>query len=107
MKLVYIAAVAMAAAVAAAQTTMPAAPGGAARQGADVPLNLAQEVDGIRPLVSHLRDRLPAADPATEKEWGTARDDGTGRIYDVNEPGMLVYLPPPEKRNGVALIACR
>ncbi len=71
-----------------------------------LPLNLEQPVAGVTPIVSHLRDRLPSPNPAEDKDWGTAYDDGTSRIYDVNEPGMVVYLPPAEKRTGVALIAC-
>ncbi|HVX85837.1 MAG TPA: alpha/beta hydrolase [Phycisphaerae bacterium] len=87
-----------------AREASPAA--GSASGGGANGLHLENAVAGIKPIVSHLRDRLPSPNPAQDKEWGTARDDGTSRIYDVNEPGMVVYLPPEGKRTGVALIAC-
>lgn len=47
---------------------------------------------------------VPHAVPATQPE----RDDGTGRIWNVSKPGILVYLPKdaPPAGGRAAIIAC-
>src|SRR6202012_3047513 len=45
--------------------------------------------------------------PNASANPGTERDDGTGRIWNVSMPGMLVYLP--EQRDGekhMAIVFC-
>lgn len=89
------------------QTTETApAPRAAARGGGGtkiIPPKLDDPVAGVTPLVMNLwKDKTPGQIEGAPPEW----DDGTGRIRGTSEPGMLVYLPPEGKRNGVAIIAC-
>jgi endo-1,4-beta-xylanase len=102
------------AALSLAQTTAPAtppapaatAPAPRAGRGAGqkiIPPKLDVPVAGITPIVLKLwPDKAPGQIENAPPEW----DDGTGRIRGTTEPGILVYLPPEGKRNGVAIIAC-
>jgi endo-1,4-beta-xylanase len=65
----------------------------------------AKPVAGVTPMLVDLWDDSPTRFNATS----TDRDDGTGRIVDVNIPGMIVYLPPVALRPAgamPAMIAC-
>jgi len=79
--------------------TQPALPAGWAA-GLDKP------VAGVTPICLNLWD-VPAPNAATNPR--PERDDGTGRITDVNTPGLLVYLPPKDKlaaAGGTCIIEC-
>jgi acetyl esterase/lipase len=67
---------------------------------------LDKEIAGIKPLLLNLWD---GEAPNTVNDAKPERDDGTGRIWDVNAPGMIVYLPPKDKAQaagGTCIIAC-
>jgi acetyl esterase/lipase len=101
------AALAAAVGISMGQTTAPATPGaaGATRGGGTkiIPPKVDEEVAGIKPLVMKLWEgKAPGQIDGAPPEW----DDGTGRIRGTTEPGILVYLPPEGKRNGIAIIAC-
>jgi endo-1,4-beta-xylanase len=99
------------AALSLAQTTTPttapatrrvAGPGRGAGQKI-IPPQFDVPVAGITPIVMNLWPiKAPGQIENAPPEW----DDGTGRIRGTIEPGILVYLPPEGKRNGVAIIAC-
>lgn len=65
----------------------------------------AAPVAGATPMLMDLWDDSPTRFTAAP----TDRDDGTGRIVNVNIPGMIVYLPPASQRpsgGAPAIIAC-
>jgi len=48
--------------------------------------------------------KTPNEIPGPDKESRT--DDGIVRISNISMPSLLVYLPPKEKANGIAVIVC-
>ncbi len=48
--------------------------------------------------------KIPNEIPGPDKESRT--DDGIVRISNISMPALLVYLPPKEKANGIAVIIC-
>jgi acetyl esterase/lipase len=56
---------------------------------------LDKPVAGITPIVLNLWEGKP---PGFVENVPRETDDGTGRIRNVGVPGVLVYLPPPDKR---------
>jgi acetyl esterase/lipase len=57
--------------------------------------SLGKPVAGITPILMNLWEGKP---PGVVENALQETDDGTGRIRNVNVPGILVYLPPADKR---------
>ncbi|HXK59380.1 MAG TPA: alpha/beta hydrolase [Acidobacteriota bacterium] len=51
-------------------------------------------------------DGPPGARISAEYQEETVFDQGKPRIKKVTDPVLLVYLPPPEKANGTAVVIC-
>jgi endo-1,4-beta-xylanase len=99
--------------MAAAPAAPSAPPAPAATSPSKIPAGWAagldKEVDTIKPILINLWDTPGGLPPGATPSATPERDDGTGRIQNVSIPGLIVYLPPADKRPATgctAIVEC-